>query len=125
MDLSSFHRFRTALEITASSEHEGEVLAAIRLANRLLKADGKTWTELLQGKMNATAPDKDYAAYTTGGETEEIIDMLHWLDRSVKRDSTFRSWVDNVMNYYEQHHSLTDGQIAALRRAYANRSSKR
>jgi hypothetical protein len=122
VNLKDFTRFRTALEITATSEHDGEVLAAIRLANQLLKKDGKTWTQLLQGKLNAVPDDKSYAAYAgSSADDSEIADMLRDLDKSVSHTSPFREFVDRLQRYWDTHGHLTDAQLTALRRAHENR----
>jgi hypothetical protein len=120
MNLKDFHRFRTALEITATSNHDGEVLAAIRLANRLLKADGQTWTKLLQGKT--AVPAADDSAYASFAEDagDDIADMIAHLEKRIPRSNPFFNWVISIREYYERHDGLTDGQLAALRRAYAN-----
>ena len=104
MDLE---RFEKLLNMTAS-RHDGEALTALRMANSMLKASGKTWQQLLSPPVRIV---------------ERIVEQPRPIPVAEMLDQLRHDNCDNdfFMSLYEQFRSkrrLSEKQIACLRRMY-------
>jgi hypothetical protein len=113
-----------------SSEHDGEALNAMRMANDLVKAAGKTWEDVLttENVVNITLQRRQPAPF----KAEEDWSPPHLTDK-VLIDAMFRAiyaqprsdneefwqWVDSVHQQWLDRKRLTPGQYQAVRRCYS------
>jgi len=114
-----------------TSEHDGEALNAMRMANDLIKAAGKTWADVLttENVVNITLrrpqPAKAYEApedWSPPHLTDKVlIDAMFRVIYAQPRSSNeeFWQWVDSVHQQWLDRQRLTPGQYQSVRRCYA------
>lgn len=116
-----------------TSEHDGEALNAMRMANDLIKAAGKTWEEVLTAGnvVNITLQRRQPAAEAYEAPAEDwspphltdkvLIDaMFRAIYAQPRSDNEeFWQWVDSVHQQWLDRKRLTPGQYQAVRRCYS------
>lgn len=84
------------------SAHDGEVLNAAKLAQRVLGAEGITWEELLNG-VKSNNNNNDYQiGYSTGYKTGYERGVTDGIGRSMTRVRP-PSWYNFVRTVYDDH----------------------
>lgn len=114
-----------------TSEHDGEALNAMRMANALVQAAGKTWAEVLatQNTINislqrAQPTANPYAGTATDWSPPHLTDkviidtMFRAIYAQPRSHSDFWNWVDDVHAYWTKHQRVTNAQYQGLRRCY-------
>jgi hypothetical protein len=113
-----------------TSEHDGEALNAMRMANDLIKAAGKTWADVLatDNVVNIVLQRPAPKPYTTTEDwspphlTDKVlIDAMFRAIYAQPRSSNeeFWQWVDSVHQQWLDRGRLTPGQYQAVRRCYS------
>ena len=122
-----------------TSDKDGEVLAAVGLANAMLSKAGLSWTDVLasQNVVNITISTHKPGPGAFGLKPEDYTPSEDWIaphlrdrvvietmfrainaNRPANPESEFWIWVDNVYAHWQQHGSVTAGQFQALRRCH-------
>jgi hypothetical protein len=117
------------------SDADGEALAALRMANKLIRGAGKSWDDIL-GSTTRSAPDyrtppskrgtKQYGTRAprpdNARKNEKVIDesidhMLHQLGQK-RHDVSTLMFLAGLRDYFERNGYLTREQFEALERMY-------
>lgn len=115
-----------------SSDVDGEALAAIRTANKILAAEGTTWGDLLKEPPRTTiniSTGRTPAAGTYKSDEDwvpphlkdqVIINMMFRAVYAQPRGTADDFWkfVDSIHERWRKHGNLSQGQYAALKRSY-------
>lgn len=108
------------LELTAS-DSDGECLAAIRAANKILKREGKRWADIISDGQPYYGKDpyenirKKTKEYTETRDTYTTwFESLFDLELSPKTTI----FISSIYEYYLKNGRLTDKQAEALERIY-------
>jgi len=130
------------MRMTESSS-DGEALNALRLANRMLKAEGKTWEDIIGARVGAANPlSPDYRqppSQRRTGDTsrwgkpqsqerptenkakvydENIASMLNALSER-RHDVSTLMFLASIREFYEKNDFLTQAQYDAIKRMHA------
>ena len=117
-----------------TSDKDGEVLAAIKLANAMLVREGQTWGDIFAA---IGPPALSIVLQRTPYKAEEdwvaphlkdkvIIDLMFKTVYAQPRtgNEDFWQFMDSIHHRWESYQNLSQGQYEALRRSY-NRVAKR
>jgi len=119
------------LAMTTSSS-DGEALNAMRMANSLIKAAGKTWAEVFasQTTINIHAPRSGFRAPQAYSDVEDwvpphlqdkvVIDHMFRAVYAQPRSDNEEFWqfMDSIHNRWTKFGNLTQGQYNALKKCY-------
>jgi len=132
----NFVVFAKLMEMTTSS-NDSEALVAVRKANAMLGRIGRSWTELLEGKVtmmpgspfeaipdpfakeqpkrpkSASGPRHDS---TTDPDIDSMFDALLVGPRRIT--TSFRAFVEDVHDWWQNKGFLSHGQFSAIKKAY-------
>lgn len=127
MKVTDFHKLIKFMEMT-TSDSDNESLTAIRMANKLLAANGVDWKKVFARLVTLEVEDVEPAppeatSKESAGDAErkrERVERIEHMFETVleKAGGGFRDWVLDVQKYFASHGYLTDGQFEALRRSY-------
>jgi hypothetical protein len=112
------------------SEHDGETLNAVRMANALLNRHNANWDEVLRGKVPmidadpfgtspkmGKIPDKG-AHYTNAAEIDAMFANIY---NRLRPTDAFKVYVDSVHEWWEQKGFLTQKQYDVIKRSAGRR----
>jgi hypothetical protein len=121
------------------SSHDGEALNALRLANAMLKADGKNWSDILAGPTTRapdyrTPPSKrgagDTSRYGTRAPQGRKKDETRWIGPEIdpmldalsrgRHDLGTMTFIASLRDFWERRGFLTTDQYNALKGMHAN-----
>lgn len=127
------------------SAHDGESLNALRLANKMLRAAGKHWGDVLvagstssddyrtapskrrgfnskpsTAQYGSAAPRQKYDGHKGRNEDPEIRAWLEALNGR-RHSIDFQMFLGSVTEFYENNGYLTDAQYSAVKRAFEYR----
>jgi len=117
MKLADFARFKKFMELTMS-DNEGEALSALRMANKLIKSEGLTWTRVLDRSIQIVPQFEDKNESEHGVTEDELEAMFEAvLDES---NGSFRDVVQSIYSQWKERGFITPRQreviVAAFRR---------
>jgi len=95
-----------------TSDHDGEALNAIRMANAELKAHKVNWEEVLSGKHKPSNNDDEMA-------DEMVMEMFKRAFANTNPQKGFYQFLLNIEAWYKEKGFLTSAQFTVLRRAAA------
>lgn len=125
MKLADFERFKKVMMLTTSPV-DAEALAALRKANEVLAANGKTWCEVLDRVVKVESeiePAEDQPTDASRIRAREIDDMFDEVEASDPRGS-FADFIADIKRQWNDVRWLSAAQVTALKNA-ADRARKR
>ena len=116
MKLADFERLKKIMDRTASPE-DGEALASVRAANRILAAEGLTWTRVLSRTVIVVdevepAPRRDDDKRPSGA-ADAISSILDEAERTASGKTTM-DFIADLRRQHEEKGWLSPKQVAAL-----------
>jgi len=118
MQTQKFEKFIKLMMMTTSPS-EGEALTAIRMANGLLMEANLNWDEFLRGKAKVyTASGQSSYSGKKYQNADEIEAMLNDVLSTIKRGTSFYSFIESLNDWWEANSFLTEKQYNALRKSY-------
>ena len=120
MNLDTHDKLIKILMLTRS-ESDGESLAAVRMANKILAQNGLVWSQLKISLLSDTTNNKPRGPppreqpRQTEESAEEMLEYIYdnlpdWLDDS--------SFIDSLQERLDRGRSLTEAQFRGLKRIY-------
>lgn len=111
-----------------TSDVDGEALAALRAANKMLAADNMTWADLLTERPRHVTvsmtrePYKAEEAWVPPHLKDKV--MIELMFRAVfaqprSDNEEFWQFMDSIHNRWRKHANLSQGQYSALKRCYS------
>lgn len=117
MNLADFRKLKAAMVLTASS-NDGEALAAIRAANRILEASGLTWEGVFARTVTVISEMSGHVVGAVGdGEEDELDSLLEEALRRARPDTDFYAMLLDFQARRERGLPLSERQLAVVRRA--------
>lgn len=109
-----------------TSDKDGEALAALRIANKMLAAEKMTWGEVLTGVSRElkVSIQREYTAdepwVSPHLKDKVMINLMFTSVYSQPRtgNESFWQWLDDVHEKWIRYGQLTQGQYTALRNSY-------
>jgi len=114
------------LLLMTTSEHDGECLNAIRMANAELAKSNLNWRESIE-RLNPYNPHNDGRAEDSHweyhgprfGREHFVPEMIAYLLENVNPAHSFYQFVVSISESYLANAYLTERQYAAIKRAYS------
>lgn len=98
------------------STHDGEVVAAARAAERMLKEAGITWAELFSDSQPVEPVQASYEATHSDYYQDEIIRRM--VDECIRYGEKFTKWETNFLHSLKLQKHFTPKQISMLEALY-------
>jgi hypothetical protein len=116
------------LMMMTTSDHDGEALNALRIANAILAKANSNWDDLLRKKLHLDATDPfasapSMAAKSTTHTTRDpakVLEVEGFFQKLYARGSklgTFAAFVDDVYKQWRESGYLTQKQFDVIKRA--------
>lgn len=132
--LSEFARLKQFMGIAFSSEHTGERLNALDMANKLLKKYDTNWTELIDRRVevvhHSSSTVQTHRTYDYGpSDSDEEMETPRSDDwrpgirvafdeiRGTIKSDSFRATVEDIEKTFDQTNYLTPGQRSVIWKA--------
>lgn len=116
------------LMMMTTSNHDGEALTAMRMANADLSAAKLNWEEVLRGhgtrpqhqRRSAPRPpwETEVEWYTDAAVVEHLFEAA--FRNASPNNPSFRAFLESLREWWDRKHGLTGPQYNALRRAAMN-----
>lgn len=111
------------LALTASDK-DGEALAAVRMANRILAMEGLTWLEVISPvpttRVTVTAYKAEEDWVPPHLKDKVTIEIMFRAVYAQPRSDNEEFWqfMDSIHHRWNKYQNLTQGQYTALKRSY-------
>lgn len=120
MQAQKFEKFIKLMMMT-TSPNDGECLTAVRMANAALMEANLNWDEFLRGKAKITGDTASGQASYGGKKYQNAVEieaMLNSVLATIKRGTSFFTFIESLNDWWEANGFLTEKQYSALRKVY-------
>lgn len=120
MQAQKFETFIKFMMMT-TSQNDGECLTAIRMANAALMEANLNWDEFLRGKAKITGDSSSAQASYSGKKYQNAVEievMLNNVLATIKRGTSFYTFIKSLSDWWEANGFLTEKQYSVLRKVY-------
>src|SRR5512139_2014798 len=117
--LAQFTRLEKFMGLTMS-EHDGESLAAIRQANKILVAYKITWQDVFKRLITIDVEEAEPQPKTQSSDQKEEIDEAFRILRPALKPGGFRRFIEDLYEQWTENGWLSPAQRAALFKAVKN-----